>query len=248
MGKLSEQILVTCEHAGNRLPAGFELDPELLRLHIAWDPGARTIARRLAERFDAELWEGEYSRLVVDLNRTVGNRMLIRQVSDGHRIPFNYGLTAEDRAARVERYYRPYRDGVVAAADRLIREQGRCVHVCVHTFTPALAGKVRGNDIGLLHDPRWGIEGAACADLRRHLDEHTELVTWFNRPYSGTADGILPAMRRRYTPETFVGIELEINQKYADEPDVLVRIADAIGAGLETSPALRRETGSDASA
>jgi len=92
---------------------------------------------------------------------------------------------------------------------------------------------------GLLHDPAWGIERAACTDLRDHLDAHTDLVTWFNRPYSGTADGILPAMRRRYTPETFVGIELEINQKYADDAAALVRIADAIGAGLERAPSLQ---------
>jgi predicted N-formylglutamate amidohydrolase len=240
LGKLADQILVTCEHASNRLPAGFELDAELLGLHIAWDPGAPEIARFIAKRFDAELWEGEYSRLVVDLNRTVGNRMLIRKVSDGHRIPFNYGLDRDACEARIARYYRPYRDGVVAAADRLIAQHGRCVHICVHTFTPALAGTVRGNDIGLLHDPRWGVERQVCRELRLHLDTSTPFVTWFNRPYSGTADGILPAMRRRYRPDQFVGIELEINQRHAGDRDVLDRISAAIADGIELAPVLQK--------
>ncbi|NKB88096.1 MAG: hypothetical protein GKS06_07750 [Acidobacteria bacterium] len=237
-GNSPNRFWLTCEHASNALPAELQLPDDLLARHIAWDPGALPIASTIARRFDAELIAGEYSRLVVDLNRTVGNRMLIRQVSDGHRIPFNYGLGDTQVQDRVNRYYRPYRDRVIEAADVLIEAHGRCVHVCVHTFTPALAGNVRGNDIGLLHDPAWGIERRACADLRDHLDEATEYTTWFNRPYSGTADGILPAMRRRYEPDQFVGIELEINQKYADAPEVLSEISEAIADGLQRAPSL----------
>jgi len=238
VGDHAEQVLVTCEHASNRLPAGLELSRELLDLHIAWDPGALPVARHMARRFGAELWRGKYSRLVVDLNRTVGNRVLMRQISDGHPIPFNRGLSASDRSKRIDRYYRLYRDGVIEAADTLIGTHGRCVHICVHTFTQTLAGRERGNDIGLLHDPNWGIERAVCEELRGHLDHATDYVTWFNRPYSGTADGILPAMRRRYDPEQFVGIELEVNQKYAGDPRELRRIATAIADGLAASPSL----------
>jgi predicted N-formylglutamate amidohydrolase len=108
----------------------------------------------------------------------------------------------------------------------------------VHTFTPVLAGNARGNDIGLLHDPAWGVEREVSADLRAHVTAETDYVVWFNRPYSGTADGILPAMRRLHDPETFVGIELEINQKYADDSASLCRIADVIGEAFERSPAL----------
>jgi predicted N-formylglutamate amidohydrolase len=238
VNSLSRQVLVSCEHASNRLPPGFELDPDLLALHIAWDPGALPIAEHLAERFDAPLWTGDYSRLVADLNRTLGNRVLMRQVSDGHRIPFNYGLDSAAQRDRVERFYLPYRQGVEAGVREIIEREGRCVHICVHTFTPALGGRVRGNDIGLLHDPAWGIERAVSGDLRRHLEAETEYVVWFNRPYSGTADGILPALRRQHTPERFVGIELEINQKHAPDGAALRRIAEAIGRGLELSPAL----------
>jgi predicted N-formylglutamate amidohydrolase len=234
----SRQVVVTCEHASNALPPGLELDEGLRSLHIAWDPGALPIAETIAERFKAPLIAGEYSRLLVDLNRTVGNRMLIRRVSDGHRIPFNYGLDEAAVQERIERYYDPYRNRVIEAADAAIERHGRCVHICVHTFTPALAGNVRGNDIGLLHDPNWGIERVACAELRDHLDAATDHVTWFNRPYSGTADGILPAMRRRYEPHQFVGIELEVNQKYADDAAALEHISVEIAEGLASAPSL----------
>jgi predicted N-formylglutamate amidohydrolase len=238
VGESSRQVLVSCEHASNRLPRGFDLDPALLELHIAWDPGALPIAERLSRRLGAPLWRGKYSRLVADLNRTVGNRMLMRKVSDGHRIPFNYGVTDHEREDRIDRYYRPYREGVAEAVEGIIRREGRCVHIAVHTFTPVLAGRGRRNDIGLLHDPSWGIERDVCADLREHIRATTDYVVWFNRPYSGTADGILPALRRAHSPGTYVGIELEINQKYAGDHVELRRIADVIAQGFERSRTL----------
>ena len=237
---IAKQILVSCEHASNALPEGFHLDPELLRLHIAWDPGALPIAERLAEHFAAPLHRGRFSRLVVDLNRSPDNRNLIRRISDGHRVPFNYGLGESERRDRIELYYRPYRDAVRVGVERIVRREGRCIHVCVHTFTPALADRVRGNDIGLLHDPGWGIERAVADEIRDDLRCHTDYVVWHNRPYSGTADGILPAMRRLHSPETYVGIELEVNQKFAEEEPALTDLADAFSAALERSRSLRR--------
>lgn len=227
-----EQILVSCEHASNRLPEGMQAPAELLALHIAWDPGALRIARRLAEVFDAPLHAGEYSRLVIDLNRTVGNSRLVRRRSDGHRIPFNRGLTDEEVRRRIERYYLPYRNAVSADVARIIEQQGRCVHLCIHTFTPVLAGTVRGNDIGLLYDPRRRPEARLVRELRDALSARTGLVVWLNRPYSGTADGILPRIREVHEAEAYVAIELEVNQNFAGDPDALDDIAAAFGERL----------------
>lgn len=232
MGRLRSQVIVSCEHASNRLPDGLELDPALLDLHIAWDPGALVIAERLAERFDAPLFQGEVSRLVVDLNRTLGNRVLMRKVSDGHRIPFNYGLSTADVQERIARWYRPYREAVIAGAEAAIERSGRCLHLCIHTFTPALAGTVRGNDVGLLHDPAYGVERELCGAVRAHMQAAGDWTVWFNRPYSGTADGILPAMRRHFTPETFVGLELEVNQRHAHDRAALLAITDDFADGI----------------
>jgi len=226
------QVLVSCEHASNRLPAGMEAPAEMMELHIAWDPGALPMARQLASMFDAPLHAGEYSRLVVDLNRTVGNSVLVRRRSDGHRIPFNRGLTDDDVERRVENYYRPYRDALSAGVARVIESHGRCVHLCIHTFTPKLGDKVRGNDIGLLYDPRRRPEAPMVRQLRHALSERTGLVVWLNRPYSGTADGILPRIREVHADARYVAIELEVNQKFAERPQQLAAIATAFGECL----------------
>lgn len=225
-------VLVSCEHASNRLPPELEAPAEILERHIAWDPGALPIAERLAQEFDAPLHKGSYSRLVVDLNRTVGNSRLIRRRSDGHEIPFNQGLTEEEVERRIDLYYRPYREAVTDNVAELIGDTGRCVHLCIHTFTPVLAGKVRGNDIGLLYDPAREPEADIVRRLREDLTERTGLTVWLNRPYQGTADGILPRVRERHSQERYVAIELEVNQKFADDSERLAGIADAFATGL----------------
>lgn len=227
-----DHVLVSCEHASNRLPEELEAPDELLERHVAWDPGALVLAERLAAEFDAPLHQGEYSRLVVDLNRTVGNSRLIRRVSDGHRIPFNRGLTAEEVERRIDLYYRPYREAVAEDVAEIIDSEGRCVHLCIHTFTPVLDGNVRRNDIGLLYDPDRRPEAEIVHRLREDLTERTGLTVWLNRPYQGTADGILPRIRERHPEDRYVAIELEVNQKFADDPGRLADIADAFADGL----------------
>lgn len=227
-----QQILVSCEHASNRLPDGMNAPGGLLDLHIAWDPGAMEIAERLRRMFDAPLHAGEYSRLVVDLNRTVGNSMLIRRRSDGHPIPFNRGLVAAEVERRILEYYLPYRRAVSDGVASIIEEQGRCVHLCIHTYTPQLADKVRGNDIGLLYDRHRQPEAALVHELRDALVERTGLVVWLNRPYSGTADGILPRIREIHDERAYVAIELEVNQKFANGRGELRNIAAAFGQCL----------------
>ena len=43
------------------------------RTHRGWDPGALLLAREMVERFDARLYFETTTRLLVDLNRSVGN-------------------------------------------------------------------------------------------------------------------------------------------------------------------------------
>ena len=135
MSFFPQQVLVSCEHASNNLPEGMEAPADMMALHIAWDPGALHIAEHLAGMFDAPLHASEYSRLVVDLNRTVGNSVLVRRRSDGHVIPFNRGLTAADIDHRVKEYYLPYRNAVSDGVTEIVKTHGRCVHLCIHTQT-----------------------------------------------------------------------------------------------------------------
>ena len=78
MNKRSDSILIlTCEHACNRLPAAFKkaVPAEILKTHRAYDIGAYTVFRKLVRFAKPEFsCEGNFSRLFVDLNRTITNK------------------------------------------------------------------------------------------------------------------------------------------------------------------------------
>lgn len=119
----------------------------------------------------------------------------------------------------VERYYRPYR----AEAERLmtqgIAESSRVVHISCHSFTPELNGVVRTADIGLLYDPARPGEATLCAHWKTALEVYApDLVVRRNYPYAGRNDGLTSTLRKQLSAATYLGIELEINQKYVTAP------------------------------
>ena len=67
-------FVVLCDHASSHLPdryGSLGLTPADLTSHIAWDPGALNVARRMSARLDAPLIWPNVSRLVIDCNRSL---------------------------------------------------------------------------------------------------------------------------------------------------------------------------------
>lgn len=206
----SRSILVTCEHGGNRIPPGyrhlFANSRELLQTHRGFDPGALIMAKALASHFRASLLTATISRLLVDLNRTVGHRNL-------HMEAIRM-LSASSRQMIVERYHQPYWE----EAERLVLQRidhcGGAIHISCHSFTNILNGMTREADIGLLYDPARQGEVALCADWKSELKVSApERRVRRNFPYEGRGNGLTSALRKKYSPDEYVGVELEINQK-----------------------------------
>ena len=66
-------FVISCEHASSRLPPAYGalgLPRRVLRSHWAFDIGAAPFAQRLAKDLGCALFDGSYSRLLIDLNRT----------------------------------------------------------------------------------------------------------------------------------------------------------------------------------
>jgi len=59
-----------------------------------------------------------------------------------------------------------------------------------------------------------------------------------NYPYIGKSDGVTQVMRRRYPPDRYVGIELEVNQRYVEAdgpawPKIRRTLVDTLGEALQ---------------
>jgi predicted N-formylglutamate amidohydrolase len=205
------RFLVTCEHGGNRIPAKywplFKRHRALLESHRGYDPGALATAREFAPALGAELVYSTTSRLLVDLNRSRHHRQLFSEITRA--------LPPSERERVLTRYYSPYRDWVYEQVRSATNSGERVLHLSCHSFTPRLSGVERRADVGLLYDPRRAFEREFCTVWQRELESaRRNLVVRRNYPYRGYADGFTTDLRRRHPYPDYVGIELEVNQKF----------------------------------
>ena len=204
-------LVITCEHGGNRIPRPyrdlFRTHRALLNTHRGFDPGALIMAKALATKFAAPLVASTVSRLLVDLNRSIGHPCLYFEATRNE--------PTEVRQLILKHYYQPYR----AHAERLVRQaivdHGLVIHLSSHSFTPGLDGKLRIADIGLLYDPARPGEADLCERWKAALKVCApNLSIRRNYPYAGKGDGLTAWFRQQLSPSAYIGIELEINQKH----------------------------------
>lgn len=173
--------VLVCDHASNRVPrrlGTLGLDPTDLAGHIAWDPGAANVARRLSELLDAPLVLSGYSRLVIDCNRPVDSPESMLEQSDGVPVAGNLKLTSADRARRVEGLFRPYHEAISDLLDR--RATRPNMLLSVHSFTGDFAGRRRPWSIGF----SYGRDRRFAALALEAMRGDSSLVVGENLPYS----------------------------------------------------------------
>ena len=213
-------LILTCEHASNRLPAAFKkaVPAEVLKTHRAYDIGAVQVFRKLVKFAKPEFFcEGKFSRLFVDLNRTITNKSAFS----------DYLRNNEKAKAQATAYWQEYRAAIekfVASSlsspkrtslkNRAAKSAPTIVHLGIHSFTPVLNGKVRNTDIGILYDPARPQERAYANVIKAEIKRlYPAMKVRFNYPYKGSSDGLTTTLRKKFGPR-YVGIEIEINQKF----------------------------------
>ena len=101
-------ILLTCEHGGNDVPSEyqhlFQDARHVLETHRGWDIGILPFAEQMARHLRAPLISSTVSRLLVELNRSLGHPQLFSEFSE--RLPKGA------RQELLEKYYYPHRDQV----------------------------------------------------------------------------------------------------------------------------------------
>ena len=207
----ADALVITCEHGGREVPAGYAAlfagHEALLQTHRGWDPGALELAQQIAGALGAPLFAATTTRLLIDLNRSIGHRQLYSEATRA--------LPATVRRGIVAQHYRPHREAVESEIARLISSGRRVVHVASHSFTPELNGVVRQADVAWLYDPRRADEGALALRWLSALQKRSpKLKLRRNYPYEGKGDGLTSLLRKRHAPGEYVGLELEVNQRF----------------------------------
>ena len=233
-GVRKDTLIITCEHGGNDVPpayaAQFAGHEDLLATHRGWDPGALQLATEMATMFEAPLFASTTTRLLVDLNRSIGHKDLHSEAT--RALPL---ATRRDIAAQ---YYRPHRDTVESEVARRVAAGQRVVHIASHSFTPELNGVVRQADVAWLYDPRrHGETLLASRWLAALKRRRPDLRLRRNYPYEGRDDGLTSLLRKRHPRELYIGMELEVNQRFVLEggpawdalrQDIIASLADLL--------------------
>ncbi|HBS05170.1 MAG TPA: N-formylglutamate amidohydrolase [Leptospiraceae bacterium] len=219
------EIVITCEHASNRVPAALrhrmhrQYSSSILESHVAYDLFSALAARRLARNLGAPLLEGRWSRLCIDLNRSLSNPSVWSRIASQ--------MTKAERESWIK-YHMEYR----ARAEAAIRKasiRSQVLHISVHSFTPVLKGQSRNCDIGWLYDPSRKGEVQYARWFQRQLRESGWKVRR-NYPYRGIADGHTTHLRNLFVEDKYIGLELELNQSL--EKDVL-KVVDHLSRKLK---------------
>lgn len=161
----------------------------------------------MADAFAAPLHAATTTRLLVDLNRSIGHRQRFSEVTRP--------LSPARRRDIFDRYYQPHREAVEGEIARHVASGRRVVHVASHSFTPSLAGVERRADVARLYAPWRPGEAALARDWMAHFTRRApDLRLRRNYPYQGRCDGLTASMRKRFADEAYVGIEVEVNQRF----------------------------------
>lgn len=216
-------VLLVCEHASRFIPEGLNnlgLDEAAAQSHIAWDPGAMSVAEQLSDTLDATLISQNISRLVYDCNRPPESDQAMRAQSEVYKIPGNTGLTAAQRDERTDYIYRPFQKALSEA----VKTRPQTVLVTIHSFTPIFNAKPRAVEVGILHDSDSRLADAMLIAATKNPVFKVER----NAPY-GPEDGVTHTLAEHALPRGLLNVMIEVrNDLLADQAGI-----EAIATWLE---------------
>jgi predicted N-formylglutamate amidohydrolase len=203
------KLVISCEHGGNEIPKEFQKyfvnQTAVLQSHRGYDPGTLDLFEAVKSVSDFSE-SNTISRLLIECNRSLHHPKLFSE--------FTKNISETEKEKLISTIYLPYRHRVENRIRNFILNGETVLHISIHSFTPELKGKKRNNDIGLLYDSQRNPEKAVSKKLKSIIiKEMPSLKVRYNYPYLGKADGFTTYLRKQFSIN-YIGIELEVNQKW----------------------------------
>ena len=138
--KKKKRILIIADHASNYIPESLDnlgLNKNLFNTHIAYDLGVKELCIDLSKLLKSKYIIGEYSRLIIDLNRDLLDPTLIPEIVDRKIIPKNVNLSANEKKIRITEVYNRYHNNI----KRTINSDHITTLISLHSFNPIFKKK-----------------------------------------------------------------------------------------------------------
>ncbi|HYG40905.1 MAG TPA: N-formylglutamate amidohydrolase [Cytophagales bacterium] len=224
------KFIISCEHGGNKIPQEynplFKNAEDVLATHRGWDVGILPVAQEIAEILNLDITYSTTSRLLVELNRSIGKPDLFSS--------YTHSLSLAEKERILNEYYFPYRNKIEMEIRKSINSGSKVIHLSFHSFTPVLNGIERQADMGLLFDPEREMEAKFCEQWKETLQvANRDYNVMFNYPYLGTDDGFTTYLRTQFPKDMYGGIELEVNQKFLTDQKKSTIMTQSIKKSLQ---------------
>ncbi len=181
--KKKKRILIIADHASNYIPGSLDnlgLNKNLFNTHIAYDLGVKELCIDLSKLLKSKYIIGEYSRLIVDLNRDLLDPTLIPEIVDRKIIPKNINLSENEKKIRITEVYNRYHNNI----KRTIKSDHITILISLHSFNPIFKNKKRNIHFGILSNEDRRLSNCIITDMRRR-----GLKVGDNEPYEGNLIG-----------------------------------------------------------
>lgn len=222
-GDKAAPLIFVCEHASHYIPYEYRnlgLDDELLKSHIAWDPGAKELTYLLSQVFKAPAILSEISRLIYDCNRPPEAHDNMPSRSEKYAIPGNENLSDAERQSRIDNYYEPFKQSV---SDIISEQMIAPMLVTIHSFTPQYHDRPRDVEIGILCDADSRAADAMLS-ISSQID-HYKIER--NQPY-GPEDGVTHTLKEHGIKNGLPNVMIEVRNDLLRSEDQLEDIAHAL--------------------
>lgn len=223
-------LIISCEHGGNQVPAMFsELfngKDELLNSHKGYDLGTGDLFDYLLPQAHFGI-KNTMTRLLIEFNRSEWSKNLFSSILSN--------ASFSEKEHLIRDYYRPYREKLIDQITHEIERNYWVLHLSLHSFTPQLETQIRNSDIGILYDPSRPYEKLWASHFKQKLKENQgEYTVRMNYPYLGKADGLTTYLRKRFS-DRYLGIELEINQKWVADNKFPLSLKEFLAKSIQQS-------------
>ncbi len=186
--KKNTKILLICDHASNLIPSKYEnlgLPMKLISEHISFDIGAKGLTEKMSNLMNAHAILSNFSRLLIDPNRSVDDPTSIMRFADKFIIPGNRGISEEDTRIRQKEFYDPYHDKIEDTIISLLNKNIVPILISIHSFTRKFRDKIRPWEISIL----WDTDNRISTPLIEVLENDNKYVIGNNQPYKGYLRG-----------------------------------------------------------
>ena len=181
--KKNKRILFIADHASNYIPSSLKnlgLKDNQLNSHIAYDVGVKELCINLSNLLNSKYIIGEYSRLIIDLNRDISDPTLIPEIVDRKIIPKNLNLTNYDKKKRISEIYNKYHYKIKTA----VKHNNIIALISLHSFNPIFKKRKRNIHFGILSNQDRRLSDCIITEMKKR-----KLKVGDNEPYEGNLIG-----------------------------------------------------------